>query len=209
VSRKAYSPPPEYDAIHYRCDAFRNDLARARELQAEVWADELVDISDAELPTREAIRRARLRMQSRQWLAGKYNSRFADKPNQTQVNVAVGVVLPEAERVKLLERHERAMLANQGKSGDGAPIPPEPVKQKTTIAVPANSIVEYNSQFAQPLSFPRGEQLCRMSIPFNCAVIRVYDDAGKGGRPPLVAPNIEGGAIPVPDVHSCVLGAPF
>ncbi len=41
------------------------------------------------------------------------------------------------------------------------------------------------------------------------AVIRVYDEAGKGGRPPLVAPNIEGGAIPVPDAHSCVLGAPF
>lgn len=41
------------------------------------------------------------------------------------------------------------------------------------------------------------------------AVMRVYDDAGKGGRPPLVAPNIEGGAIPVPDAHSCALGAPF
>ena len=107
---------------------FPNDLARARELQAEVWTDELVDISDAELPTREAIRRARLRMQSRQWLAGKYNSRFADKPNQPQVNVGVAVVLPEAERVKLIERRERAMLAlaNKGKSGDGAPIPPEP-----------------------------------------------------------------------------------
>jgi hypothetical protein len=41
------------------------------------------------------------------------------------------------------------------------------------------------------------------------AVIRVYNDAGKGGRPPLVAPNIERRAIPVPDAHSCVLGAPF
>jgi hypothetical protein len=40
-------------------------------------------------------------------------------------------------------------------------------------------------------------------------VIRVYDDTGNGGRPPLVAPNIERGAIPVPDAHSCVLGAPF
>jgi hypothetical protein len=98
-----------------RCDLFRNDLVRARELQAEVWADELVDISDAELSTREAIRRARLRMQSRQWLAGKYNSRFADKPNQTQVNVGVGIVITEAERVKLLEQHQRAMLANQDK----------------------------------------------------------------------------------------------
>jgi terminase small subunit-like protein len=106
-------------------DVFRYDLARAREAQAEVWADELVDISDAELPTREAIRRARLRMQSRQWLAGKYKSRFADKPNQTQVNVGVQVVLPEAERVKLLERRDRALLANQDKSSQTAPTPPE------------------------------------------------------------------------------------
>jgi terminase small subunit-like protein len=121
---------PDWSTVHRwaaRCDAFRNDLARAREQQAEVWADELVDISDAELPTRQAIRRARLRMQSRQWLAGKYNSRFADKPNQTQVSVGVGIVITEAERVKLLERHQRAMLANQGdKSGESAPTPPEP-----------------------------------------------------------------------------------
>jgi hypothetical protein len=119
---------PDWSTVHRwatRDDAFRNDLARARELQAEVWADELVDISDAELPTREAIRRARLRMQSRQWLAGKYNSRFADKPNQTQVNVGLGVVITEAERVKLLERHQRAMLANQNKSGTSTQPPPE------------------------------------------------------------------------------------
>jgi hypothetical protein len=107
-------------------ESFCQALMRARELQAEVWADELVDISDAELPTREAIRRARLRMQSRQWLAGKYNSRFADKPNQTQVNVGVGIVITEAERVKLLERHQCAMLANQNKSGTSTQPPPEP-----------------------------------------------------------------------------------
>jgi hypothetical protein len=107
-----------------RRGVFPDDLARARELQAEVWTGELVDISDAELPTREAIRRARLRMQSRQWLAGKYNSRFADKPNQTQVNVGAGVVITEAERVKLLERRQRAMLANQGDKS-GGPLPEE------------------------------------------------------------------------------------
>jgi hypothetical protein len=107
-------------------ESFRQALASARELQAVVWAEDVVNISDDELPTHEAIGRARLRMQSRQWLAGKYNQQFADKPNQTQVNVGVQVVLPEAERVKLLERHERAMLANQGKSGDSAPKAPEP-----------------------------------------------------------------------------------
>jgi hypothetical protein len=40
---------------------------------------------------------------------------------QVDVQVGVAVVLPEADRVKLIERHERAMLANQGdKSGETA-----------------------------------------------------------------------------------------
>ena len=119
---------PDWSTVHRwaaRCDVFRNDLTRARAASRSLGRRASGHL-DAELPTREAIRRARLRMQSRQWLAGKYNSRFADKPNQTQVNVGVGVVITEAERVKLLERHERAMLANQAKSGDGAPTPPEP-----------------------------------------------------------------------------------
>ncbi len=60
-------------------------------------------------------------MQSRQWLSGKYNLQFADKPTQIGVNVGVAVVLPEAERVKLIERRDRALLANQGdKSGETA-----------------------------------------------------------------------------------------
>jgi hypothetical protein len=98
-------------------ESFRQDFMRAREQQAEIWADELVDISDAELPTHEAIGRARLRMQSRQWLAGKYNPQFADKPTQVGVQVGVQVVLSEAERQKLIERRDRALLANQGKGG--------------------------------------------------------------------------------------------
>jgi Bacteriophage Sf6, terminase small subunit-like len=120
---------PAWTTVHewkHADDSFRQALAHAREQQAEVWAEETKDLTDAELATHEEISRARLRMQSRQWLAGKYNPQFADKPSQTQVNVAVGVVLPEAERVKLLERRDRALLANQGTSGDSAPTRPEP-----------------------------------------------------------------------------------
>jgi hypothetical protein len=76
----------------------------------------MLSISDDELPTHEAIGRARLRMQSRQWLAGKYNPQFADKPNQTQVSIGVQVVLPETDRVKLIERRDRALLAIQNKA---------------------------------------------------------------------------------------------
>jgi hypothetical protein len=96
-------------------ESFRQDFIRAREQQAEVWAEEMISISDDDLPTHEEIGRARLRMQARQWLAGKYNATYADKPSQTQVNVGVNVVLPEAERQKLIDRRDKALLANQGK----------------------------------------------------------------------------------------------
>jgi hypothetical protein len=114
---------PAWSSVHdwrHADESFRQALMRAREQQAEVWAEEMLSISDDELPTHEAIGRARLRMQSRQWLAGKYNAQYADKPTQVGVNVGVAVVLTEAERLKLLERHERAMLANEGESGETA-----------------------------------------------------------------------------------------
>jgi hypothetical protein len=58
------------------------------------------------------------RIHSRQSLAGKYNRPYADKPTQVGVQVGVQVVLTEPEWLKLLERHERAMLANQDKTGE-------------------------------------------------------------------------------------------
>src|SRR6266566_2672683 len=105
---------PAWTTVHdwkHADESFRQGLARAREQQAEVWAEEIMSISDDDLPTHEAIGRARLRMQSRQWLAGKYNAQYADKPTQIGVNVGVAVVLPEAERQKLIERRDKALLA--------------------------------------------------------------------------------------------------
>ena len=122
-------PMPAWTTVHdwKRSDeSFRQDLVRARERQAEVWADDVVNISDADLPTHEAIGRARLRMQSRQWLAGKYNPKFADKPVQVGVNVGVGVVISEAERQRLIRQREQALLANQKKSGTPTQPPVEP-----------------------------------------------------------------------------------
>ena len=95
--------------------SFAQALARAREQQAEAWAEEMISISDDDLPTHEEIGRARLRMQARQWLAGKYNPTYADKPNQLQVAVGVNVVIPEAERAKLIERRDRALKALQAR----------------------------------------------------------------------------------------------
>jgi hypothetical protein len=95
-------------------------------LGAIVVADTVRDVANQELSTHEEIGKARLQMQADMWHSGRYNPQFADKPNQTQVNVGVAVVLPEAERVKLIERRDRALLANQGKSGTSTEPPPEP-----------------------------------------------------------------------------------
>jgi uncharacterized protein (DUF885 family) len=110
---------PSWTTVHdwQKADeSFRQDIMRAREQQAEAWAEEVKTLSDAELETHEQIGRARLRMQSRQWLAGKYNPQFADKPTQVGVNVGVAVVLPEAERQRLIERRDRALLANHNQT---------------------------------------------------------------------------------------------
>jgi hypothetical protein len=96
-------------------ESFRQALARAREQQAEVWAEEMLSISDDDLPTHEAIGRARLRVQSRQWLAGKYNPQFADKPNLRRVTVwrRVGILLNVAGDK---ESFFRPLLARGGDS---------------------------------------------------------------------------------------------
>jgi hypothetical protein len=95
--------------------SFLDAYTRARELGAIIIADKARDITEQPLTTHEEIGKARLQMQSAMWHSGRYNAQFADKPNQLQVAVGVSVVLPEAERVKLIERRDKALLANQGK----------------------------------------------------------------------------------------------
>jgi hypothetical protein len=107
-------------------ESFLNAYTRARELGAIVVADRVLDVTQQPLATHEEIGKARVQMQGAMWHSGRYNSQFADKPSQTQVNVGLQVVLSEAERVKLLERRDKALLANQDKSGESAPTPPEP-----------------------------------------------------------------------------------
>lgn len=55
-------------------EGFSPRYARAREIQAERWADEIVAITDdagAGSPTHEHIAHARLRMDGRKWLLSK------------------------------------------------------------------------------------------------------------------------------------------
>ena len=64
-------------------DAFRDSYARAREMQAEVLADETIDIADGTKRVRKshvAIESARLRIDARKWLAAKLRpKKYGDK----------------------------------------------------------------------------------------------------------------------------------
>ena len=97
-------------------ESFASEYVRAREAGAVVNADKVLDASAGDLETHEQIGAARVQMQGYMWHSGRYNAQFADKPSGLQVNVGVNVVLPEAERVKLIERRDRALKANAAKT---------------------------------------------------------------------------------------------
>jgi hypothetical protein len=91
--------------------SFSEALARARKAQAEVWADEVKEISDSDLKTHEAIGKARLQTMSRLALAGAYNSQFNTKNPGVNVAIGVSIALPEQERIKLIKRRDEALMA--------------------------------------------------------------------------------------------------
>jgi hypothetical protein len=94
------------------------------------WRDKYPEIEERMNQARECYREKALQtikraIDAHDWRAAVAALKliFPEYRESTQigVNVGVAVVLPEAERVKLIERHERAMLANQGdKSGETA-----------------------------------------------------------------------------------------
>jgi hypothetical protein len=93
------------------------------------WREKYPEIEEKMSQARERYREKALRtikraIDAHDWRAAvaALKLAFPEYRDRAQVDVQVGVavVLPEADRVKLIERHERAMLANQGKSGETA-----------------------------------------------------------------------------------------
>jgi hypothetical protein len=93
------------------------------------WRDKYPEIEERMNQARERYREKALQtikkaINNDDWRAAVVALKliFPEYRESTQIGVQVGVavVIPEAERVKLLERHERAMFANQGKSGETA-----------------------------------------------------------------------------------------
>lgn len=100
-------------------DSFRDQYARAREVQAELYADEIVDISDDGtndwmqrqngdnppilVPNHEHISRSKLRVDSRKWLLSKLlPKKYGDKVTQ-EVTGADGGPIAHSIAVKFVK----------------------------------------------------------------------------------------------------------
>lgn len=83
ADNEAYPWAPARNAIYEWITTIRefgDAVARAREAGASAMADETVKIADDANPDeRGRVEKARLRVASRQWLASKYDKRFAER----------------------------------------------------------------------------------------------------------------------------------
>lgn len=83
-------------------ESFVNDYARARELQAEFYCDQVIAIADDCVDDSESVQKARLRVDSRKWTLGvmdrgKYSERVSvDHGNQPDNPLTAA---PEAQAI--------------------------------------------------------------------------------------------------------------
>ena len=111
---------PSYRTIFRRIESdsdFRDRYDRARAVQAERWADELITLSDS-LPkdaTAEQIAAAKLQIETRRWVISKrLPKKYGDAPTSS-VNVTSTnnfLVVTEAERLDMIEQRKRLQAEN-------------------------------------------------------------------------------------------------
>lgn len=75
---------------------FSEQYARAREEQADIFADEIIEIADAVEPDSAAVAKAKLQIEARKWRAAKMSpKKYGDKVEQQITgNLAVNVDVP-------------------------------------------------------------------------------------------------------------------
>jgi hypothetical protein len=85
---------------------FRQQYARAREFQADTYADEIVDIADGA----QDVNLARLQVDARKWTAAKLRPhRYGDRTTVDSAGSGCSAVAPVVE-VKLTEEDRKALL---------------------------------------------------------------------------------------------------
>ena len=98
----------------------QKQYARAREIQADKLADELIELSDSATP--ENAHAVRLKVDTRKWIASKLKPKvYGDRPADINVNSVVNIaVLSVEKQQELQERRLKALENVNGTSTDNA-----------------------------------------------------------------------------------------
>ena len=92
---------------------FASHYARAREDQADLYADEVVGISDAATPQDAHV--ARLKVDARKWVAAKLlPKKYGDRPAEISVNTQVNLAQVSVEDMQRLQQRRQELLKEQG-----------------------------------------------------------------------------------------------
>jgi hypothetical protein len=90
----------------------RSHYARAREDQADVYADEIVEMRDKATP--ENAHAIRVRIDARRWIAAKLKPRvYGDRPPDVNVQANTNIVLFDEARARELQERLKRLRAEQ------------------------------------------------------------------------------------------------
>ena len=92
-------------------DVFSEQYARARETQAEIYAEEIISIADCSSEEAGAVAKARLQVDARKWYASKVAPKKYGDRIQQDINANVNISLID----RVLEARKRA----RGSDGEG------------------------------------------------------------------------------------------
>lgn len=94
-----------YDWVDRGGEALAAALARARTRGGQSLAEQTIDIADAATPQEAQV--AKLRVDTRRWLASKMNEEYSDK-QQPLVNIDLGSMALDALRKRSIDVHTDA-----------------------------------------------------------------------------------------------------
>ena len=93
--------------------AFAKQYTCARERQTEVWADQLVDLSDGATPANAHV--ARLQVETRKWIASKLlPKKYGDRPAEVNVNTQINLAQISVEDQQRLQARRLELLKEEG-----------------------------------------------------------------------------------------------
>ena len=100
-----------------RMRSFDGGMMRARAVQAERWADELVTLPDSlpENVTAEQVAVAKLQVDTRKWIIGKrLPKKYGDRPAEVNVNTQINLAQSSLEDQQRLQARRQELLKEEG-----------------------------------------------------------------------------------------------